>query len=155
VQPMSDHALVGAVVGDVIHLIAELIENATVYSPPHTSVTVRGEMVGNGFAVEVEDRGLGLPPEVLAEFNERLANPPEFDLADSDRLGLFVVGRLAARHDIRVTLRPSPYGGTTAIVLIPIELVSTPEAPDSPQGLTPVTLIHKDNDTTTGEEGDR
>ncbi|MEV5411252.1 nitrate- and nitrite sensing domain-containing protein [Thermopolyspora sp. NPDC052614] len=155
VQPMSDHALIGAAVGDVIHLIAELIENATVYSPPHTSVTVRGEMVGNGFAVEVEDRGLGLPPEVLAEFNERLANPPEFDLADSDRLGLFVVGRLAARHNIRVTLRPSPYGGTTAIVLIPIDLVSMPEAPDSPDGLAPVTLIPVDNDANSGEEGDR
>ncbi len=155
VQPMSDHALIGGVVGDVIHLIAELIENATVYSPPHTSVNVRGEMVGNGFAVEVEDRGLGLPPEILAEFNERLANPPEFDLADSDRLGLFVVGRLAARHNIRVTLRPSPSGGTTAIVLIPLDLVSMPEAPDSPDGLEVVTLLPVDNDTSSGEEGDR
>ena len=148
-------ALVGEAVGDVIHLVAELIENATVYSPSHTTVHVRGEMVANGFVVEVEDRGLGLPPEILAEYNDRLANPPEFDLADSDRLGLFVVGRLAARHDIRVTLRPSPYGGTTAIVLIPLDLISTPEAPDSPRGLAPVTLIPVDNDASTGEEGDR
>ena len=155
VHPMSDHALVGEAVGDVIHLVAELIENATVYSPSHTTVHVRGEMVANGFVVEVEDRGLGLPPEILAEYNDRLANPPEFDLADSDRLGLFVVGRLAARHDIRVTLRPSPYGGTTAIVLIPLDLISTPEAPDSPRGLAPVTLIPVDNDASTGEEGDR
>ncbi|MEV2265434.1 sensor histidine kinase [Nonomuraea africana] len=124
VSPMPDHSLAGPVVGDVIHLIAELIENATVFSPPHTTVTVRGELAAHGFAVEVEDRGLGLSEEELAELNERLANPPEFDLADSDRLGLFVVARLATRHDIRVTLRGSPYGGTTAIVLIPGELVS-------------------------------
>ncbi|MET9341252.1 sensor histidine kinase [Nonomuraea sp. NPDC004354] len=127
VSPMPAHSLAGPVVGDVIHLIAELIENATVFSPPHTTVTVRGELAAHGFVVEVEDRGLGLSEEELAELNERLANPPEFDLADSDRLGLFVVARLAARHDIRVTLRGSPYGGTTAIVLIPAELVVAPE----------------------------
>lgn len=85
---------------------------------------VRGEAAARGFAIEVEDRGLGLAAEELADLNERLASPPEFDLADSDRLGLFVVARLAARHDIRVTLRGSPYGGTTAIVLIPAEHVT-------------------------------
>ncbi|WP_240972788.1 sensor histidine kinase [Nonomuraea composti] len=131
VEPMSGQRLAGAVVGDVIHLIAELIENATVYSPAHTPVIVRGEGAARGFAFEVEDRGFGMEPEELAEYNERLASPPEFDLADSDRLGLFVVSRLAARHDIRVTLRGSPYGGTTAIVLIPEEHVAEPE-PDAP-----------------------
>ncbi|MBN6058280.1 sensor histidine kinase [Nonomuraea sp. RK-328] len=128
VEPMPGHGLAGPVVGDVIHLIAELIENATVYSPPHTPVQVRGEVAARGFALEVEDRGLGISPEVMAELNARLASPPEFDLADSDQLGLFVVSRLAARHDIRVTLRGSPYGGTTAIVLIPAEHVSDPPA---------------------------
>jgi signal transduction histidine kinase len=129
VEPMPAKRLAGPVVGDVIHLIAELIENATVYSPAHTSVIVRGETAARGFVFEVEDRGLGMSAEELAELNERLASPPEFDLADSDRLGLFVVSRLAARHDIRVTLRGSPYGGTTAIVLIPEEHVAEPEAP--------------------------
>ncbi|MEV4175643.1 nitrate- and nitrite sensing domain-containing protein [Nonomuraea sp. NPDC049709] len=128
VEPMSGQRLAGPVVGDVIHLIAELIENATVYSPAHTSVIVRGEAAARGFAFEVEDRGFGMSAEELADYNERLASPPEFDLADSDRLGLFVVSRLAARHDIRVTLRGSPYGGTTAIVLIPEEHVAAPEA---------------------------
>ncbi|WP_240197142.1 nitrate- and nitrite sensing domain-containing protein [Nonomuraea lactucae] len=128
VEPMPSHRVAGPVVGDVIHLIAELIENATVYSPPHTPVHVRGEVTARGFAFEVEDRGLGIGAEVLAGFNERLASPPEFDLADSDRLGLFVVSRLAARHAIRVTLRGSPYGGTTAIVLIPAEHVTDPPA---------------------------
>ncbi|NUP66608.1 MAG: sensor [Nonomuraea sp.] len=127
VEPMSGQRLAGPVVGDVIHLIAELVENATVYSPPHTQVIVRGEETARGFAFEVEDRGLGMSAEALAELNERLASPPEFDLADSDKLGLFVVSRLAARHDIRVTLRGSPYGGTTAIVLIPAEHVADPE----------------------------
>ncbi|TMR90815.1 sensor histidine kinase [Nonomuraea basaltis] len=129
VEPMPGKRLAGPVVGDVIHLIAELIENATVYSPAHTPVIVRGETAARGFVFEVEDRGLGMSAEELADLNERLASPPEFDLADSDRLGLFVVSRLAARHDIRVTLRGSPYGGTTAIVLIPEEHVAEPEAP--------------------------
>jgi signal transduction histidine kinase len=127
VEPISGQRLAGPVVGDVIHLIAELIENATVYSPEHTQVMVRGEETARGFAFEVEDRGLGMSAQELAELNERLASPPEFDLADSDKLGLFVVSRLAARHDIRVTLRGSPYGGTTAIVLIPAEHVADPE----------------------------
>lgn len=130
VLPMEEQGLDGTAVADVIHLIAELIENATIFSPPHTAVSVRGELVGTGFAVEIEDRGLGMTKERLAELNERLANPPEFDIADTDRMGLFVVARLAARRDIRVTLRPSPYGGTTAIVLIPSALMVCPKDPD-------------------------
>ncbi|SDQ70825.1 sensor histidine kinase [Thermostaphylospora chromogena] len=123
VVPGTDATLIGPAVADVTHLIAELIDNAAMFSPPDTTVTVRGDMVGNGFAVEVEDRGLGLTPEEYAAINERLAHPPEFDPAESDRLGLFVVGRLAARHGINVMLRPSPFGGTTAIVLIPRSLL--------------------------------
>ncbi|WP_161628130.1 nitrate- and nitrite sensing domain-containing protein [Microbispora catharanthi] len=117
------YSLAGSSVTDVVHLLAELIENATVFSPPQTRVQVRGEMVARGFAIEVEDRGLGIPPEELAHLNARLADPPEFDLADSDRLGLFVVGLLARRHNIRVSLRTSPYGGTSAVLLLPQEIV--------------------------------
>ncbi|GAB3881967.1 hypothetical protein GCM10027612_11840 [Microbispora bryophytorum subsp. camponoti] len=122
--PMPDAAIAGATVADVVHLIAELLENATIFSPPQTKVAVRGEIVANGLAVEIEDRGLGLMPEEYDEINARLSDPPEFDLADSDRLGLFVVGQLAARHEIRVVLRGSPFGGTTAIVLIPRTLMT-------------------------------
>ncbi|MFI6452330.1 nitrate- and nitrite sensing domain-containing protein [Streptosporangium amethystogenes] len=129
VMPVADISLDGAAVADITHLVAELIENATIYSPPQTMVTVRGDVVANGFAVEVEDRGLGLSPMEYAAINERLANPPEFDLADSDRLGLFVVGQLASRHGIQVILRGSPFGGTTAIVLIPRPVISQQGSP--------------------------
>jgi Histidine kinase-, DNA gyrase B-, and HSP90-like ATPase len=120
--------LSGAAVADVIHLLAELIENATTLSPPYTSVRVSGDTVASGFAIEVEDRGLGISPERLAELNERLASPPEFNPSDSEHLGLFVVSQLAKRHGIRVTLRASAYGGTAVVVLIPQHLVVTEEA---------------------------
>ncbi len=123
VVTMTQAALAGPVVADVIHMIAELVENATIFSPPNTPVRLTGDMVARGFAIEIEDRGLGMNEEKLAEINERLANPPEFDLSDSDQLGLFVAGRLATRHNIRISMRLNPYGGTTAIVLIPRELV--------------------------------
>jgi signal transduction histidine kinase len=119
----SEDAIVGAAVADVIHLLAELIENATTYSPASTEVTLRAERVANGFVMEVEDRGIGIGADEMAAFNERLANPPEFDLADSNQLGLFVVARLAGKHRIRITLRRSPYGGTAAIVLLPHAIV--------------------------------
>ncbi|MGW5618616.1 nitrate- and nitrite sensing domain-containing protein [Streptomyces sp. NPDC003877] len=113
-------------VADVIHLLAELIDNATAYSPAPSPVTVRAMMVARGLAVEVEDRGLGMSEDDYASFNEQLAVPPQFDvvaLADDLRLGMFVVAQLAHRHGIAVTLRASPYGGTTAIVLVPHEIV--------------------------------
>ncbi len=128
VATRSQAALAGSAVADVIHLLAELIENATTLSPPYTSVRVSGDTVANGFAIEVEDRGLGMSPPRLAELNDRLARPPEFNPSDSEQLGLFVVSQLAKRHGIRVTLKASPYGGTTAILLIPRHLVVTEDA---------------------------
>ncbi|WP_188188758.1 sensor histidine kinase [Nonomuraea sp. SYSU D8015] len=124
VAAMPVSAFDGGAAADLTHLIAELIENATIYSPPDTVVKVRGDQVSNGYAIEIDDKGLGLPPAEYAAFNKVLADPPEFDLADSDRLGLFVVARLAARHGIKVMLRRSPLGGTTAIVLVPRALVT-------------------------------
>jgi signal transduction histidine kinase len=123
VMTESADAVAGIAVNDVIHLIAELVENATAFSPPNTRVVISGSVVGHGFAVEIEDRGLGIAPDALAAINEQLAIPPEFDLANSDQLGLFVTGKLAARHGIRVSLRMSPYRGTTAIVLLPWEII--------------------------------
>jgi anti-sigma regulatory factor (Ser/Thr protein kinase) len=121
-------ALAGPAVADVIHLIAELAENATIYSPPNTVVRILGDVVGKGFAIEIEDRGLGITDEKLADINSNLASPPQFDLSGSDRLGLFIAGQLARRHDIKITLRPSAYGGTTAIVLVPRALIVEADA---------------------------
>lgn len=123
VEVGSRDALVGTVVADVIHLLAELVENATAFSPPDTTVAMRGRPVPDGFAVEIEDHGLGLSDERREEINNRLATPPEFDLSNSDQLGLFVVGRLAVRHGIRVSLRPSAEGGTIADVRLPRRIV--------------------------------
>jgi signal transduction histidine kinase len=136
VTTQSKAALTGSAVTDVIHLLAELIENATTLSPPFTQVRVHGEMVANGFAIEIEDRGLGMTPMRMGELNERLANPPDVNPANTEQLGLFVVGQLARRHGINVVLRPSPYGGTTAVVMIPQRLVvddSTPALTTGPQ----------------------
>ncbi|MGP4022309.1 sensor histidine kinase [Actinomadura sp. 3N407] len=124
VTPMARAAIVGPAVADVIHLLAELIENATAFSPPHTTVQVHGQSVSHGFTLEIEDRGLSMDELNLAAANERLATAAEFDLSDSTQLGLFVVARLARRHGIKVTLRTSPYGGMTAIVLLPEDLVA-------------------------------
>ncbi|OQR63059.1 histidine kinase [Streptomyces maremycinicus] len=122
-------------VADVIHLLAELIDNATSYSPAPSPVGVRAALVAKGLAIEVEDRGLGMPEDDYASFNAQLAVPPQFDvvaLADDLRLGMFVIARLATRHGIAVTLRSSPYGGTTAIVLVPHDIVvhETPGSSD-------------------------
>ncbi|WP_328556748.1 nitrate- and nitrite sensing domain-containing protein [Streptomyces sp. NBC_00358] len=123
-------AVTGPAVADVTHLVAELLENATVFSPPHTAVHVVGERVANGFTLEIHDRGLGMAAEALLDANLRLAETPEFELSDTDRLGLFVVSRLAQRQNVRVSLQPSPYGGTTAVVFMPDSLL-TDDVPDT------------------------
>lgn len=125
----SDEAVAAAAVTDMIHLLAELIENATLFSPSSTRVEVRAERVANGFAIEVEDRGLGIPADQMAALNAQLASPPDFDLADADRLGLFVAGRLAARHGVHAMLTLSPYRGIKAVVVLPDAIVV-----QSPQG---------------------
>jgi signal transduction histidine kinase len=123
VRQLPEARIAGAAVADLIHLLAELVENAAQFSPPHTRVRITGEPVGNGYAVEVEDRGLGMGKETLDEANRRIEQSEALDLFDSDRLGLFVVSRLSSRHGIKVHLRPSPYGGTTAVVLLPTALL--------------------------------
>ncbi|MFJ9341936.1 nitrate- and nitrite sensing domain-containing protein [Streptomyces sp. NPDC101733] len=125
VRRLAEAAVVGGAVADLTHLLAELIENAAQFSPPHTKVRVSGEPVGAGYVLEVEDRGLGMGREALADANRRIEHSEDLDLFDSDRLGLFVVSRLSARHGIRVHLRTSPYGGTTAVVLLPNSLLQS------------------------------
>ncbi|MGW0503231.1 nitrate- and nitrite sensing domain-containing protein [Micromonospora sp. NPDC003241] len=150
VLPISGVSLAGRAVGDVIHLLAELIENGLSFSPPHTTVEVRGQLVANGFAIEIEDRGLGMTEEDLAAANHRITDRSELNLADASRLGLYVVSRLTDRHGVRVHLKESPYGGTTAVVLVPSDLITVDgaqpavpppatrsEAPALPAGAVP------------------
>jgi len=128
VTTKSRAALAGRAIADVIHLLAELIENAALFSPPNTPVRVVGDLVARGIAVEIEDRGLGIAEEKLAGINAKLADPPRTEPAETEQLGLYVAARLASQHQIRITLRDSPFGGTTAVVLIPQDLVVSEES---------------------------
>ncbi|NVI90176.1 nitrate- and nitrite sensing domain-containing protein [Actinomadura sp. BRA 177] len=119
----AEEGIVGSAVADVIHLLAELIENAAVLSPPNTPVEVDAGPVGQGFVVEIQDRGLGMSPDKLAAVNAQLSREPEFDLTHGDQLGLFVVGTLAHRRGIKVALEPNAYGGLKTVVLLPHSLV--------------------------------
>lgn len=122
----------GQAVSDVVHLLAELVENATQFSPAGTPVDVSCTPVAEGLLVEIEDRGLGMSEHGYAAAERTLAQPPEFDMMaipDDPRLGLFVVSRLAERHGVRVWLRPSSYGGTRATALLPSTLLEPVESP--------------------------
>ncbi|MFE5596240.1 nitrate- and nitrite sensing domain-containing protein [Streptomyces sp. NPDC056549] len=125
-------ALAGRAVADVTHLLAELVENASNFSPPYTQVIVSALHVADGVALHVEDHGLGIPADQLAHANHILAHPQKPDMAAlsaDPRLGHFVVARLAQRHQIRVELRPSVYGGTLAIVFLPTHMLEELESP--------------------------
>lgn len=135
VLPFGPVELAGRAVGDVTHLLAELIENAVSFSPPDTVVQVGGHLVASGFAIDIEDRGLGMTDEKLAEINARIADPPDFNLQSSVQLGLFVVSKLAERYNVQVSLKRSAYGGTTAVVVIPRDLI-TEQPPEQPKAAT-------------------
>ncbi|MGY0058121.1 sensor histidine kinase [Streptomyces sp. LZ34] len=111
----------GNAVTDLVHLLAELLENATTFSSPHTKVRVTATRLPDGrVMIEIHDKGIGLTAEDFADINHRLANPPTVDVAVSQRMGLYVVGRLADRHHIRVQLRPQgEQAGTTSLVMLP------------------------------------
>ena len=117
--------VVGHAVADLVHILAELLENATVFSPPSTAVHVFARGGGRvGTVIEIADDGLGMSPSALAEANDILAAPPAADVAASERMGLFVVSHLAARHGIRVELRAGRTGGVIAVVRLPAELLA-------------------------------
>ncbi|MEU0194739.1 ATP-binding protein [Streptomyces afghaniensis] len=124
--PPIDGTLRGHAVADVIHLLAELVENATVFSAPHTQVLLRANLVTSGLAVEVEDRGLGMPLEEQARMNALLADPDQVNVARllaDGRIGLFVVSQLARRHGITVRLQSNIYGGVQAVLVVPQALL--------------------------------
>jgi signal transduction histidine kinase len=124
--------LTGPAVKDIVHLIAELLENATTYSSPTTMVVARGRRLGadGEFLIEVEDQGIGMTPQEYDSANQKLAAPTVIDVAMSQMMGLFVVARLAERQGIQVRLRPSPSGGVTALVRLPAGVVQY-TGPDS------------------------
>nr|WP_246421966.1 nitrate- and nitrite sensing domain-containing protein [Nocardiopsis mwathae] len=138
VRAPSHISVLGRPVNDVIHLVAELVENATSFSPNDSEVSVEAEAADNGAVrIEVTDSGIGMEPDELAEINERLSQPPVIDVAVSRRMGLFVVSRLAARHGIQVRLRPARNGGTTATAIFPPDLLITPVEPAGQPGALP------------------
>ncbi|MFI8497345.1 sensor histidine kinase [Streptomyces sp. NPDC085524] len=131
VVPPAGGSVRGHAVADVVHLLAELVENATVFSAPDTDVVVRAERVTAGIAVEVEDRGLGMPAEEQHRMNALLGDPDQISvrhlLADG-RIGLYVVSALARRHGIAVELKSNIYGGVLAVLVLPKELLGAPAA---------------------------
>ncbi|MFF4382748.1 nitrate- and nitrite sensing domain-containing protein [Kitasatospora sp. NPDC001547] len=137
-------------VGPVAHVLAELMENATTFSKPPTPVEVRAAMVGRGLAIEIEDRGLGMDPEQYDAANELMSRPPRTDVlarADDIRLGFHVVSRLAALHGLRIEFRPSAFGGTRVVVLVPDQLVIEGDTglPDGAGGTAtePIPLVRR------------
>ncbi|MCH0541745.1 ATP-binding protein [Streptomyces sp. MUM 203J] len=131
--PPVDGTLRGHAVADVIHLLAELVENATLFSAPHTSVVLRAQYVTAGLAVEVEDRGLGMPAGEQEKMNALLTDPDQVNVAhllQDGRIGLYVVAALARRHGIVVRLQSNIYGGVQAVLVIPQGLLG--HDPDNP-----------------------
>ena len=120
--------VIGQAVNDVVHLVAEIVENATTFSPEDTQVYVTGQpLTSGGVLLDITDNGVGISEQEMAHANWRLDNPPVVDVAVSRRMGLFVVGRLAARHGVRVRLRHAQSGGLTALIWLP-ESVAAPES---------------------------
>ena len=120
--------VIGQAVNDVVHLVAEIVENATTFSPEDTQVYVTGQpLTSGGVLLDITDNGVGISEQEMAHANWRLDNPPVVDVAVSRRMGLFVVGRLAARHGVRVRLRHAQSGGLTALIWLP-ESVASPES---------------------------
>ncbi|MFD5899404.1 MULTISPECIES: ATP-binding protein [unclassified Streptomyces] len=131
IQP-PEGTLPGYAAAEVIHLLAELVENAARFSAPETQVTLRAERVPAGLAIEIDDRGLPMAPEKLERMNRLLTRPDQFDIREQledGRIGLFVVAQIARRHDIDVALRRNIYGGTQAIVVLPSALLDAAPPP--------------------------
>ncbi|POM23071.1 sensory histidine kinase CreC [Actinomadura rubteroloni] len=130
----TDMTVAGAAVNDLVHLLAELVDNATEFSDRRTKVTISGQQLsGGGAMLQITDNGVGMADDELDEANRRLASPPVIDFSAARRMGLFVVGRLAVRHGIRVELRAAQGGGTTAFVLLPASVIAAAE-PGGPRG---------------------
>ncbi|GAB4050036.1 hypothetical protein GCM10028775_20620 [Catellatospora paridis] len=125
---IADLCVVAHAVGDVVHLLAELLENATDFSPPNSRVLVTTRRGVDGLTINIFDAGIGMPPGQLQEINERLIRPSMLTSELARTMGLLVVARIAARRGITVQLRSSPGGGTVALVLLPTALLAPPHS---------------------------
>lgn len=142
--PAPDLAVRADACGDLVHVISELLENATLYSPPTTTVTVVSSMAGDGaWEVHITDSGAGMPEPEIRRANARLAEPPAVDVEVSRRMGLFVVATLARRHDIRVRLSAAGSGGLKATVVVPAGLVVPLPAVPAPEPVEPLPVEHE------------
>lgn len=139
ILPVPDLGIKGQAAADVIHLLAELIENAQHFSPADSEVRLSVGTGASGVIVEVDDRGLGMHEEALEAANAQINAPQDISQLDSTHLGLVTVGRLARRHKISVTLRPSPFGGVSAVVLLPYTLVEEDKTATGAQHVAAVT----------------
>lgn len=163
--PPIDGTVSGHAVVDVVHLLAELLENATVFSPPQTTVHVRVEPVAAGVAIEVEDRGLGMSAAERNQMNTVLGAPDKValgELLQDGRIGLYVVSVLAQRHDIAVRLQSNVYGGTQAVMVLPTALLGpqpAAPAPEHPAVASPDAVprdpLEPEATDTPGDRGDR
>jgi histidine kinase/DNA gyrase B/HSP90-like ATPase len=126
-------AIAGWAVDDVVQLVAELVENAVVFSPPQANVEVTGQTLGDRYALRVKDRGIGMSDETLARVNRHLADPPLIDLASYPLIGLLAAGRVAHRHGIQVRLSHARLGATDALVLLPATLLLRQATDDAEQ----------------------
>ncbi|MGW8328177.1 ATP-binding protein [Streptomyces sp. NPDC055897] len=153
--PPIDGTLRGHAVADVIHLLAELVENATVFSAPHTQVLLRAQFVTAGLAVEVEDRGLGMPVTEQNKMNALLSDPDQVNVAhllQDGRIGLFVVSALARRHGIAVRLQTNIYGGVQAVLVLPQGLLGAePEGLNQQDHPQQQDVAHTDERESTGQ----
>jgi signal transduction histidine kinase len=145
---IPDTEIHGTAVNDLVHLLAELLENATTFSSPHTKVRVDSTRLPDGrVMIEIHDKGIGLTPEDFADINHKLADPPTVDVSIARRMGLFVVGRLSQRHGIKVQLRPSGQSaGTTSLVMLPEPITHGGGAPEHEEGDFQVSRIVPEHD---------
>ncbi|HEX6684357.1 MAG TPA: nitrate- and nitrite sensing domain-containing protein [Candidatus Limnocylindrales bacterium] len=137
--------IIGYAVTDLVHLVAELLENATMFSPPNTHVTIKAETTPDGGAeLLIADEGIGMSREAIAEANEQLAAPPSIDVSAAERMGLVVVAHLAKRHDIGVRVKAA-YPGTKVLVSVPAKLVSPPPADDETPVIEPARWLRAED----------
>jgi len=149
----TDVAVAAQAVNDVVRLVAELFDNATRFSRPDTSVVCEARRLGDYMIIHIEDRGVGMPAEMVERYNQRLASPDKVEPTTFRQMGLAVVARLAARYQIQVELRSQPGYGTIAYVMLPSSILVMPRARHARPELAPTGPAIMDSQQPTGSYG--